>query len=114
LVLVTTQEGGGTSRLRVLSGTIGEPVAGADVRVYRKDWQRGPQRVLQATSDRDGYVALPEAPDSGSWWGGVAVARRGDDLAWQEIGLPGRPETMQRDASLVFTDRSIYRPQQTV
>jgi hypothetical protein len=114
LVLVTTQEGHGASRLRVLSAEHGDPVAGADVLVYRKNWQQGPQRVLRATSDADGLVELPASPGDGSWWGGVAVARRGGDVAWQEIGLPARVTPQDIDAALVFTDRSVYRPQQTL
>ncbi len=115
LVLSATQEGGGESRLRLLSGEQGEPVAGAEVRVYRKDWQSGPQQILRATSDKDGFVLLPSSAErGGSWWGGIAIARHGADVAWLDVSLPGRQPEQNADAALLFTDRSVYRPQQRV
>ena len=114
LVLTTAVEGGGDSRLRILSGSKGEPVEGAEVRVYRRDWQSGPQRTLKAKSDADGVVVLPPAEERTGWWGGIALVRNGNDWAVQEIGLPQPSKPGEVASSLIFTDRSVYRPQQTV
>jgi alpha-2-macroglobulin len=105
----------GANRLRVLSGASGEPMAGIEVRVFRLDWQHGASAVATLTTDGDGAAEFVPAPGQGvsRWWGYVAVARQGADLAVLRFGAPAEPPE-SGPAALYFTDRSIYRPGQTV
>jgi len=114
LVLVTRQEGGGVE-VAVVSGATGAPVAGAGVTLYRADWQKGHERVATLTTPASGVVSFrhTEARQRHSHF---VVARRGDDVAVDVSFLQFWPESHpgERTASLVYTDRSVYRPLQSV
>jgi uncharacterized protein YfaS (alpha-2-macroglobulin family) len=113
LVILANQQPGGATRLRVLSGTSGEPVAGVEIRVFRRDWQHGPVAEAPLVTGADG-AALFVHPEENAWLPHVAVARRGGDLAVVDFVQGAEQSTGARDATLFFTDRSIYRPGQTV
>jgi uncharacterized protein YfaS (alpha-2-macroglobulin family) len=115
LVLLGNPEAGGATRLRVLSGSSGEPLAGVEIRVFRHDWQHGPSAEATLSTGADG--AARYVPTSGSevaWHSHLALARRGDDLALLEFQRGIDQPAGGGDATLFFTDRSIYRPGQTV
>ena len=57
LVLVTRQEGGG-DEVAVVSGATGAPVAGAEVTLYRADWQKGHERVATLETPARGAVTF--------------------------------------------------------
>jgi hypothetical protein len=114
LLLVTRQIGGGIE-VSVVSGAAGEPVAGAEVALYRADWQKGHARVSAATTPESGAVHFADAQDR-QGHGYFVVARRGAEVAidssFVHFYRDSRPE--ERTASLVYTDRSVYRPAQTI
>jgi uncharacterized protein YfaS (alpha-2-macroglobulin family) len=122
LVLVVPQtavratNGGSVFEARVLSGGNGEPVADAEVSLFQGVWK--PVRmdlVGRSRSDEKGWAILP-LPVERQWRSRFLFARRGEDLAY-EMNPPYGPApepTTQTTASLVFTDRSIYRPNQTI
>ena len=106
----------GSYDVRVLSGDSGRPVPGATVELLLGEWS--PERIERSASgitDADGRVELAFAgePHRGRRF---FYARKGSDLAldfetpyWSASPRPG-----ETTASLVFTDRSIYRPTQKI
>ena len=112
LVLVVRPESEtGAVSARVLSGAAGTPVAGAEVALWRFDWREGHRRAEVKTSDADGAVTFA-ARDGGNTY--HLLAKKGPHVTFdgQQVGFyrPGTPG--RRTASLVYTDRSIYRPGQ--
>ena len=109
----------GESRIevRALSGSSGRPIAGAAVALYRGEWNpQSVHREAAASSDADGYATLPVRIDPHQYRQRFLYARSGDDLALELNAGYWSPEPPEKGAvsSLVFTDRSIYRPTQTV
>jgi uncharacterized protein YfaS (alpha-2-macroglobulin family) len=87
--------------------------AGVDVAVYRNDYQaRRYRKVSSARTGADGW-----APLTGDQNYGMAVlARQGSDIALLD-GMTlrqGVPQSAEHARSLIFTDRAIYRPGQTI
>lgn len=109
LVLLARHQGGEVE-VTALSGDDGEPVPGVEVRIYRSEgWER---RALAATrtTGADGRLVFR----AGARERLEILGRKGDNIALVE-GLSsyyGPPEEEAGASSLVFTDRSIYRPQQ--
>jgi alpha-2-macroglobulin len=104
------------------SGRTGEPVAGTRVELWQLDWQKGHHAVATRTAAADGTARFdlkgPAAVVSTQDWRShqlALLARHGEDLSlaaqvpWA-ITLPRQV----RHASLVYTDRSVYRPQQKI
>jgi alpha-2-macroglobulin len=115
LVLLNRRDSDGSVTVNVLSGASGKPVAGAQVSLYRYDWQRGHRQVASRVSGDDGEVHFPFSPDlKGAPL--FLLARHGADVALDQSGLWLAQQAEQRDtsAALVFTDRSVYRPEQTL
>ena len=112
LVLVVRPEtASGALSARVLSGATGTPVAGAEVALWRFDWREGHRRVESRTTDAGGEVTFASRESGGTWH---LLAKKGPHVTFdvQQVGFsrPGTPD--RRTASLVYTDRSIYRPGQ--
>jgi alpha-2-macroglobulin len=106
LVLVSRDLGGQGIEVLALSGATGEPVAGAELRVYNeKDAWLG----VEATGT-DGTHRFPLAPGPGYQVlgdspGGPAL------LNSFYISGPDQPDAV---STLVCTDRAVYRPQQKI
>ena len=108
----TTAEGG--EEAVVTAGDSGRPLAGVKVDLYAFDWQRG-HRVLESrTSDAAGRAAFaPRAQQTGPCF---LLAKKGDDVAFDPsyLYLYNRPKPAETSASLIYTDRSVYRPGQKI
>jgi uncharacterized protein YfaS (alpha-2-macroglobulin family) len=120
LVLVTRAaagEGGGSGGLEVqaLTGETGSPAAGVDATLFRMLWN--PERVeeLQTlTTDEHGLVRFPASEDRQNLL--FVFALKEKDLAL-DPGVPmgsGASPPANTTSSLLFTDRSIYRPLQKI
>ncbi|MHB8876393.1 MAG: alpha-2-macroglobulin family protein, partial [Myxococcaceae bacterium] len=115
LTLVTRTDASGGVEVSVVSGSSGKPVAGAQVALYRLDYNRAHEVEDRRTADAHGVASFTY--DSGRQGGSLfLVARNGADLALdpQPFGLYRHGEPGPQSAALVFTDRSIYRPLQKV
>jgi uncharacterized protein YfaS (alpha-2-macroglobulin family) len=115
LVLVTGRDDDGGAEVRVLSGTTGAPLAGVEVALYRFDWQQGHRRIEARTAGDDGLVRFE--PRFGREAGPhFLLARRGAEhaLEAESLWFQRREESQEASACLIYTDRSIYRPQQKV
>ena len=112
LVLVTRQEGT-DAEVTVLSGSSGKAVAGAEVMLYRLDWNRRHQRVESKLSDERGIVQFRMVQQNSQYF---LVARKGDQIAFDPQHLYANRQHQPEDSTrrMLFTDRSIYRPLQKV
>jgi uncharacterized protein YfaS (alpha-2-macroglobulin family) len=110
LALVIRQEPADLE-VMVLSGSSGEPLADATVMLYQANWNRGHRRIDSKSTDRRGIVTFSIGSVQNPYF---VVATKGNESVLELQPFYFRGET-QRDtvqASLVFTDRSIYRPLQ--
>ncbi len=106
----------GSYDVRVLSGDDGRPIPGATVELLLGEWS--PERIQRSasgTTDADGRIELAFAGERHRGRR-IFYARKGSDLAldldapyWSASARPA-----ETTASLVFTDRSIYRPTQKI
>ncbi|MCB1057621.1 MAG: hypothetical protein KDD11_19140 [Acidobacteria bacterium] len=109
----TSRSVAGDVEVTVLSGSSGRPVAGARVVLYRLDWRRGHQAVDKATTDAEGRVVFSgRGRDHDSHF---IVVRYGDDVTLDRGGLSfGIAEEEEESTTMIYTDRSAYRPLQEV
>ena len=116
LVLVSRPENASVES-RVVAGDTGRPVAGAEVWLYAYDWSQGRRhhRVASKASDAEGLVRFEYAPGR-SERSYFLLARRGGDYALDPsyVSLTAPVPPTETTASLVYTDRSIYRPLQKI
>ncbi|MFB3906168.1 MAG: alpha-2-macroglobulin [Acidobacteriota bacterium] len=118
-LVVLVREEAGDFEAQVLSGKTGQAVRGAELDLYRYDWRQGHRRVDTVMTGADGTARFRFAQgrsDEGYYYAHFLVARHGSDITVNANGvrLHGheRPGPVLR--SLVYTDRSVYRPNQKV
>jgi hypothetical protein len=116
LALITQSRGAGRpNRGFVLMADSGEPVAGADVRVWRRDHRRG-EHVLAATvrSDANGQFDLPKGDQQQQLI--LLAEHHGQAVSTHRIvatyDLPRARPAITR--TVLFTDRALYRPGQSI
>src|ERR1700736_1446183 len=114
LVLLTRLEDS-TIEARALAGRSGTPVSTATVTLYRFDWNRRHAPVEAKRTGSDGFCRFDWAPgrEGKSYF---LLARKGKDatLDANYLSLAKHLEPSEMTQSLVYTDRSIYRPLQTL
>jgi len=111
LVMVTQQEGG-EAKVTVLSGESGRPVSGVQVFLYKYDWRTKHKSVATRRTGKDGTVFFRRS-DSRSYF---LYAQKGSQVAIDPNYLYLYPtqKPRERTATLIYTDRSIYRPMQKI
>ena len=129
LVLVTrTVNDGATGNqfsrreVTVRSGETGRTRAGVAIDLYRFDYQRGHARVSTQTTNRFGVATFDHpAGNSRSGHRYFALARQRDANEAIDVALDPNYYHFQRKqrlhevtSTLLYTDRSIYRPNQTL
>jgi len=114
LVMVTRNDGAGGVELTVLRGSTGRAATGAEVAMYRYDWQRGHRRVGSRRVDADGLALFPFGAGEAQSHFFVALDDNGKDVALESSSYYFSRPSSPRDVfqALLYTDRSIYRPQQ--
>ena len=112
LVLVSRDQGR-SIEVTARSGKSGFPLAQVAVHLYRFDWQKKHRRVSTARTGSDGRVRFDLPGSSSSHF---LVAEYQDQVAIDLTHLypRPRPEPGQSRGSLVYTDRTVYRPGQKV
>lgn len=99
--------------VEVLSGARGAAAPGVELSLLRYDYREGHRVVATARTGSDGFARVRR---TGDWASYVVLARRGDDVAVKPAGsyskAPAGPPAST--GALVYTDRSIYRPGQTL
>lgn len=117
IVLLMRQDGEelGTRRVEVqaVSGSSGLPVPGAEVALFFP-WWKGLEKLESRTTDGEGRAWFPVSEEPHGYF---ITARKGRDLAFSTEFFSffrRRPEARETRASLIYTDRSVYRPGQKV
>lgn len=112
LVLVT-RHSGTDAEVTVLSGSSGKPVPGAEVMLYRLDYNRRHQQASSQLSDERGIVQFRSLRQNSQYF---LVARKGEQIALDPQPLYSFRQQRQDGGSstLLYTDRSIYRPLQKI
>ncbi|MCE9667245.1 MG2 domain-containing protein [Myxococcus stipitatus] len=112
---VAIAQGGQGSALevRVLKGDTGAPLSETLVRLFLVDYRTGLREVARASSNPQGEVSFASAPGSDYRYYRVVVGQ-GREARMLPSGLNayGRERERETRSSLVFTDRSVYRPLQ--
>ncbi len=109
-VLLVRQEGTAVEA-EVRSGSTGKPLAGARVELYRLDWRHGHRLLRSQDTGPDGTVRF----SLGMRESYFLLAEHDGELALDPHQLTGSTEPSgHRSGSLLFTDRAIYRPGQTL
>ncbi len=117
LVMATASQPDGTLETRVLSGEKGTAVKNAEVSLYRFLWNKSPQLVETKKTDEGGFTNFNEPKKAkDEYWNYYLVGRKEGQLALEldriYFGRESGPSPVT--ASFVYTDRSIYRPQQKI
>lgn len=111
VVLARNPRDGKGFEVETLGGDRGEPLSGTTVSLYKVDgWERRGKRET-GTTDGQGRIRFDAA---NSPQGYVVVARKGGEIGFLQSYLQEMPGMDEGVRSLVFTDRSIYRPNQKV
>ena len=113
LVILTRDDDAGGVEATVLSGRNGKPVQGAEVSLYRYDWNTGHKRVEAKVTGADGRAVFSYSHER-SGGSHFLLAKKGTDISLDSSYLSFYTRGQESDvtASLVYTDRSIYRPTQ--
>ena len=103
----------GANEIRVVDGANGNPVAGATVTAHAATYGANRWTVVATQeTDREGVARFSLGPERDRSF--QFVARHGGSVAFD--GLPPRPWRFEQvdepTRSLVYTDRSVYRPGQ--
>lgn len=113
MVIETRNDYDSLLKVRVIDGESGAPVRDAEVCLYRYDWQAGHKKHQCNRSDLYGNAKFSESNLSNTYF---VVVKKGKDFTTdmnysyfyhQGISYPS-------ERTLVFTDRSIYRPLQKI
>ncbi|WP_150451046.1 alpha-2-macroglobulin family protein [Arenibacter lacus] len=101
---------------QIINRTNGAPKIGAKLKIsYRSSYQ-SPTETKVLTSDKLGRVSLPlnaKSPNNIT----AEVSHEGQIAYFKDIYVPKKPMLEEKDTSypcFLFTDRSIYRPGQTL
>ncbi|HET8938323.1 MAG TPA: MG2 domain-containing protein [Polyangiales bacterium] len=114
LVVRHRRDKSGALDVQVFEGDSGKPAKDVELTLYQLDWRSGHQRVGSYPIDAAGRARVkPGQSDRGGY---VLLAKRGDDIspAFQNIWFGGEGNPSETNSAFIFTDRSIYRPQQKV
>lgn len=99
--------------VRAVAGATGRPMPGVEILLYRKDWRSGHKVHARAVTGEDGRATLAADTQGHQWF---LAGRKDDQVAIDQdafwVGRGGRERP--QDASLIYTDRSIYRPGQAL
>lgn len=115
LVLVTRPDDEGGFFVTATAGSTGRPVPGVKVSLWEFDWRQKHRRARSETTGASGEArfGMEEARSGKSHF---LVARKGEEVAVDSHYLSfSRPqEPGETSSALVYTDRSVYRPDQKV
>ncbi|PYQ64950.1 MAG: hypothetical protein DMF53_06490 [Acidobacteria bacterium] len=108
LVLLGGEIGGGKAEVLALSGATGEPLAGAEVRLL--EMGNSPKAPGPGITGADGAVRFPVEPGGGYR---VLGSSAGGPAELEGVFI-SRPDPPAAVSTLIYTDRAVYRPQQTL
>lgn len=93
-------------------GFSGDALANVSVDLYRADWRKGHRRITTYKTASDGRVMIDLDDNSHRYF---LLARLGEDLDLDgSLSPTHESEPGRRTDALLYTDRSVYRPMQTI
>lgn len=104
--------------LKIVNAQTGKPQANVELNLYEKIWNKGTEKVKTLKSDKSGKIIL--SPDLKSKKNGsfFYTLKKADDFLLHDntFHLYSRKNRagVRVDRSLIFTDRSVYRPGQKI
>lgn len=119
----------GKAQLYILNRTTGKPLANAKVSAYLNEYdyesRKNKKKIVgQYTSDADGFVEVSTPDDKRSGYVNFDISTKDDRLVADHSHSSGiyvykndgsnRREIYHEASLLLFTDRAIYRPGQTI
>lgn len=111
LALITRNNADGME-VTVLAGSTGSPAGNVDVSFYRANYRRGHRQISSKRTDERGIVEFPVADTNSNYF---LVARKGNQITYSLPQYHYRQDKQDRlSATLLYTDRSIYRPGQKI
>ncbi|MDY7224818.1 alpha-2-macroglobulin family protein [Hyalangium rubrum] len=115
LTAIVRSDQGNRIEVRVVGGDKGRPVPGAEVRLFLTDYQRGHKEAQRAKTDAQGMVTFQRQQEKG-YQAFIVVVGRGRDalLLPSQVSFYEPYKEPDSSQTLVFTDRSIYRPLQKI
>ncbi|MBI5546452.1 MAG: hypothetical protein HY901_21430, partial [Deltaproteobacteria bacterium] len=103
----------GEIEVTALSGETGMPLPGVAVSLWAYNWERGHQLLETRTTGPEGAARFKRRQDGNSYF---VFARRaadqGVDPQW--LYFPWEGQASAQTSALVYTDRSVYRPNQKI
>jgi uncharacterized protein YfaS (alpha-2-macroglobulin family) len=119
---VTTDNIDNKVKIKILDGQFGVPVAGVRVSLYAKSYNKVSQVINEGLTDNDGFlefsVGFFEKMRQVVWESRsfYLVAKKNDDLAVsnQVFYLYPHAKPQSQTLSFIYTDRSVYRPEQKI
>lgn len=114
VMTVRRSDADGTVEALVVDGASGEPAGGVDVELWSFEYGKPRTKVDAAKTAADGSVRFADkAKQRGRNY--FVVAHRGGDWAIDRYPLYFDSRTQRElTSALIYTDRSVYRPQQSV
>ena len=102
--------------VRVLDGATGAPVTGAEVTLMERSFEKKKNVVITTKPSTQDGLASFDKPFSRNYPQYFITARKGDNLALMHNNIYFTDETKPNSTTnhLLYTDRSVYRPGQTL
>ncbi|WP_342381383.1 MG2 domain-containing protein [Myxococcus stipitatus] len=113
-VAITRNPGGAEVEVRVVKGDSGAVAPQVPVRLIEMDYRDGFREVARATTDARGEASFSRSKDQVGYRGYMVMVGQGREalLLFNGLGFYNPPQPGELTSSLVFTDRSVYRPLQ--
>lgn len=108
----------GSFKVRVENGSNGKPISQANVYLYSLDYQKGHQKIESKVTNENGEASLSPGKNSdGQYRSYFIMAEKNNQLIGSKnpiypISIDGN--SYQRSDAFIYTDRSIYRPEQKI
>jgi uncharacterized protein YfaS (alpha-2-macroglobulin family) len=114
VMTVRLQYADGALEAVVVDGDSGEPVSGAAVELWSFQYGHPRKRVETLRTDQTGAVRFaPKSREAGA--NHFVIAHAGADWALDRQSVYfSSPTRYEANAAMIYTDRSVYRPQQKV
>ncbi len=113
-VLLTQSAGYGAIEATVIAGDSGEPLEGIALRLFEIPWGKRAQVIARAQTDGEGRARFEINPRSIRGQHLLVAERDGELALTHELPWGWQRQATESASTLLYTDRSIYRPGQTL
>lgn len=110
-LVASTQILNNTFEVTVYEGETGKLVSGATVELWKRDYQDTDKKITSTVTDSTGMVVISPNSDNNFF---LKIHKNNDHIELDNLYHYLEHETQERAQSLIFTDRSIYRPKQSI